>query len=410
MVWRDVSPPPLSPQESLPADGASALPLPDKPSIAVLPFTNMSGDPEQDYFSDGMTEDLITDLSKISGLFVIARHSVFTYKSQAVKIEQVGRELGVRYVLEGSTRQADNRVRVNAQLVDATTGGHLWAERYDQELKELFALQDAITQQIVGALRVEVREAEQARVRRISTDNLTAYNAWLRGLEYHWRFTKEGNAQARQLFERAIELDPQYADAYASLGWTYFLEWVWWDHDPLLLERAGELAHHALALDDSLPEAHRLLGRVYLFQKQPEQAIAEGERALALDPNDADAYSGLAEILNFAGRPEEAIGSAQQAMRLNPQYPAFYPFGLGVAYYLTGQYAEAIAALQDALRRNPNFLSASSYLAVSYVDQWAVQRNQDPQTLKRAEKVAQQLVALSDSSFWAHGNLSYVYL
>jgi TolB-like protein len=193
-----------------------ALPLPDKPSIAVLPFENLSGDPEQEYFSDGITEDLITDLSKISGLFVIARNSVFIYKEKAVKIAEVGRELGVRYVLEGSVRKANGRVRITAQLVDTTTEGHLWAERYDQDLKNIFALQDEVTQKIVAALAVKLTEDEQKRLDRKYTDNIESYDYYLRGLEYFNRFTKEANVQARQMHQKAIDLDPKYGQRMRS--------------------------------------------------------------------------------------------------------------------------------------------------------------------------------------------------
>jgi TolB-like protein len=210
-----------APAGVLPSERATALPLPEKPSIAVLPFVNMSGDPEQEYFSDGMTEDLITDLSKLSGLFVIARNSVFTYKGKALKPEQVSRELGVRYVLEGSVRKAGDRVRITAQLVEATTGYHRWADRYDRPLQEIFALQDEIRQKIVTALKVQLTQEEQARFRRFPTNNLEAYDALLRGLEYAYRFTQAANAQARQLFESAIALDSQYAAAYAFLGLTH---------------------------------------------------------------------------------------------------------------------------------------------------------------------------------------------
>jgi adenylate cyclase len=227
IVFRPFSPQLLPLSETELAKKVLTLPLPDKPSIAVLPFTNMSGDPEQEYFSDGMTETLITDLSKISGLFVIARHSTFFYKGKPVKIEQLGRELGVRYVLEGSVQRAGERVRINTQLIDAITSGHVWAERYDRELTDIFRLQDEVTQEVVGALRVEVQEAERERVRRIPTDNLTAYDSLLRGLEYFNRYTPEAHAQARQMFERALEQDPEYADAYALLGASHLVDFYW---------------------------------------------------------------------------------------------------------------------------------------------------------------------------------------
>jgi adenylate cyclase len=331
---RYLSRPPLSPQSSVlsPATAPAALPLPDKPSLIVLPFVNMSEDPKQDYFSDGLTETLTGDLSKISSLLVIARNSAFTYKGKAVKVQDVGREMGVRYVLEGSVLKADNRVRINVQLIDATTGGHLWSERYDRPLTDLFALQDEIVQKIVTTLKLQLALQEQGWVVRKHTDNLEAYDAFLRGWEYLSRTTKEAvTAQARQMYEKAVALDPQYAEAYTGLGWTYWLAWVWrWSPDPQNLERALALAQQALALDDSLPGAHSLLSRVYAFKQQSDQAIAEGERAIALDPNDAISYAGQAEVLNVAGRPEEALRAMEQAMRLNPHYPPNYLHELGL--------------------------------------------------------------------------------
>jgi len=302
-----------------------ALPLPDKPSIAVLPFVNISGDPEQEYFSDGLTEDLITDLSKLSGLFVIARNSVFTYKGKPVKVQEVSRELGVQYVLEGSVRKIGNRVLITAQLVDATTGGHVWSERYDRELKDIFALQEEIRRKIVAYLAVRLTEGEQERAWRQYTSNPEAYDYLLRGLEYFNRFTKETNAQARQMYEKAIELDPTYAVAYATLSVTYLVEWFWqWSQTPPTLERAFALAQKAIALDDSLALAHDVLGGAYAWKKQHDQAIAEGERALVLAPNSADAHVWQAQILLLAGRPAEAVGLVEKAKRLNPQYPALY--------------------------------------------------------------------------------------
>jgi adenylate cyclase len=230
----------------------AALPLPDKPSLIVLPFVNMSKDPDQDYFSDGLSEVLTGDLSKISSLFVIARNSAFTYKGKAVKVQDVGREMGVRYVLEGSVLKADNQVRINAQLIDAASGYHLWSEHYDRPLQNILALQDEIVQKIVLTLKLQLTLEEQGVIARKHTDNLEAYDYYLRGLEYAYRFTKEGNTQARQLLEKAIALDPQYAEAYAWLGGTYYLEWVWrWSADPQSPELALTLTQQALALDDT---------------------------------------------------------------------------------------------------------------------------------------------------------------
>jgi adenylate cyclase len=341
------------------------LALPSKPSIAVLPFANLSGDPAQDYFSDGMTEVLITDLSKVADLFVIARNSVFTYKGKAVEVSKVGKELGVRYVLEGSVLRAGDKVRITAQLVDATTAYHLWSERYDRDLQNIFALQDELAQKILLALRVKLTPAEQVRFRRAPTKNLEAYDYFLRGRESHRRSTKEANVQAQQMFERAISLDPQYAAAYAALGLSRFMAWRngWLPQSSL--EQVLTLAQKAVELDDSLPLAHRVLGSVYLWQKQHDRAIAAAERALALDPNDADSHFALAWTLAFAGRPEEAIGLMAQAMRLDPAYPVQYLVTLGDAYHLTGRYEEAMAVAQRALARHPNLFRAHELLALS---------------------------------------------
>jgi TolB-like protein/Tfp pilus assembly protein PilF len=333
----------------------------------VLPFVNMSSDPQQEYFSDGMTDTLITDLSKLAGLFVIARNSTFAYKGKAVKPQQVSQELGVRYVVEGSVQKANMRVRINAQLVDTTTGHHLWAERYDRELKDIFTLQDEITGRIVGALQVKLTMSEQGRVGRVPTDNLEAYDTYLRGLEYQQRLTQEATVQARLWFEKAIALDPQFALAYTALSGTYLRLRLWgWSYDPQTLDQAVELAEKARALDDTLPEAHAVLGVTYAFKGQPEQGLVEGERAIALDPNCARCHIGLAEVLLLAGRPEEALGLIEKAMRLDPESAAYYAVDLGWAYRLLGRYEEAIAAQKRALTRNPKLLPAHVELALLY--------------------------------------------
>lgn len=406
-----LSRPTLSTQDSALVTQEAQLPLPNKPSLVVLPLVNLSGDASQEYFNDGLTETLTGNLSKISSLFVIARNSAFTYKGKAVKVQDVGREMGVRYVLEGSVQKADQQVRITVQLIEATTGHHLWSEQYDRPLKDIFALQDEIVQKIVTNLRVEVLEAEIIRVRRLPTDNLTAYDSLLRGWEVFNRFTKEANVQARQLYEKAIALDPQYADAYVGLGWTYYMEWIWrWSADPQTLEQALALARQALALDDSLPIAHSLLGMVYVLKQQYEQAIAEGERAITLDPNNADIYVLQADALNLAGRPAEALRAVEQAMRLNPRYPPNYLFDLGLAYQLTGRYAEAITTLQEALSRSPNFIPAHNVLARSYWLQWLSQQSFAAQTLEPAVAAAQQAVALNDSLNISHVFLGFTFL
>jgi adenylate cyclase len=351
-----------------------SLPLPDKPSIVVLPFVNMSGDPEQEYFSDGLTEVLTSDLSRISSLFVIARNSAFTYKGKAVKVHDVGREMGVRYVLEGSVQRTQEAVRIIAQLIDATTGGHIWSERYDQPLKDIFALQDEIVQKIVANLRVEVLETELARVRQAPTENLTAYDFYLRGLEAGERVlteaNKEANVQARQMYEKAVELDPTYAEAYAMLGFTYFSEFFnRWTADPALaLEQAFTLAQQAVVLDGSLPTPHTILGFAFLWKKQYEQAIAEVETAMALDPNNPTIHLVLGNVLAFAGRPQDGVEFVEKALRLNPRYPANYLQLLGRTYRLAGRCEEAIAPLKRAIALSPTFIPSRVNLMVCYME------------------------------------------
>jgi adenylate cyclase len=372
-VFRNVYQRPSSPPATTPSEEASALPLPDSPSVAVLPFTNMSDDPEQEYFSDGMTDDLITDLSRLPGLLVIARHSVFAYKGKPVNMKKVSQELGVRYVLEGSVRKAGDQVRINAQLIDATSGYHLWAERYDRDLKDIFALQDEIMQKIVRALEIKLTKEEQERFRLAPTENLEAYDYFLRGWGYFWHLSQKEMVQARQMFEKAVQLDPKYAGAHAGLSTSYLNEFLHqWDPRLQTLEQAFELAQKAVALDDSSALAHHALGVVYPIKKQPDLAIAALERAIALDPNYANAYAMLADTLSWAGRPGEAINLIKKAMRLNPhyeQYQAWYVYCLGFSYRFAGQYEEAVTTLKRAIFLNPTFWPSYIHLAVIYSEQ-----------------------------------------
>ena len=343
--------------------------LPEKPSIAILPFANMSNDPEQEYFSDGITEDIITDLSKISALFVISRNSAFTYKGKAVKIEDVGKELGVRYILEGSVRKAIDRVRITAQLLDATTGGHLWAERYDRKLEDIFALQDEVTREIVSVLAVKLTEEEKTRraCKCQYTCNTDAYDCFLRGLEYFHGFTEKNNILAREMFKKAFQIDPEYALACTMLGHTYLLDWtLGWQQDAKSIDKAFELAQRSIAIDDSLAEPHELLGSIYLWKKQHEQAIAALERAISLDPNNADWLAGLGGILVWADRAEEAIEHIKKAMSLNPIFPPNYLWNLGHAFLLTERFDEAISTLKSAITQNPDFWPSHILLTASY--------------------------------------------
>ncbi len=363
---------PPAPSASIPSPQAPALALPDKPSIAVLPFTNMSGDREQEYFSDGITDDLTTALSRLPGLFVIDRNSAFTYKRKAVKAQEISRELGVKYILEGSVRKAANQVRITAQLADATTGADLWAERYDRPMGDIFALQDEIVRRIATTMNLQLGIWEKQRILVTrTTDNLEAYDYFLRGLEtgYLATETKEQNLVASQMYEKAIKLDSRYGAAYASLGFLYFWAWYWqWNPDPGTLDRALQLEQQAVALDDSLPTSHMALGAFYLWKRQFDHATAEGERAIALDPNRAAAYLWMGVILNYTGKPAEAIGLAEKAMRLDPWNRDLYIVDVGAAYTMMGRYADAIPPLKRHLDRAPNNLGAHVYLAMDYIE------------------------------------------
>ena len=339
----------------------------DQPSIAVLPFVNISGDPEQEYFSDGITEDLITDLSQISGMFVIARQSVFTYKGKAVKVQEIRNDLKIRYVLEGSVRKVADRVRITAQLVDATTGGHLWAERYDRDLNDIFAVQDEVTKNIVSALAVKLTSNEEDQLTRRYTKNVEAYEYALRGLEYHCMYTRETNTYAQKMLLKAIELDPEYSLAYSRLALTYLHEWTQgWSKNPESMERAFELAQKAIAMDDSLPEAHRILGDIYLYRRDLERAMTERKKTVALDPNYAEGLAGLGEVLIWSGDYDKGIALVKKAMQLNPRHHAWYFYILGVGYGLKERFEEAIEILHRGLIRNPDFLGTHLVLAAIY--------------------------------------------
>ena len=343
--------------------------LPENPSIAVLPFVNMSGDKEDEYFSDGMTEDLITDLSKISGLLVIAGNSTFIYKGKQVKIKQIAEELGVRYVLEGSVRRAGEEIRINAQLIDALTGHHLWAERYDGTMGKIFALQDQITKKIVSALAVKLTRNEKERVAQKGTDNVAAYDAFLRGYVHYLRFTPEDFAKAEASFQKAVELDPTYGRAYAALSAVY------WDACGPLLKALGISWHEARvrsiqylqkATDD--PITHSVKSQRYLWRRQHQEAIAEMEQALALDPNDPTSLYNMGNTLIFSGRPKEAVELFKKGMRLDPHNPSRYLTGLGRAHFSMGELGEAVGLYEKAIRLNPETIpwAGGWYLAAFY--------------------------------------------
>jgi TolB-like protein/class 3 adenylate cyclase/lipopolysaccharide biosynthesis regulator YciM len=347
------------------------FPLPEKPSLAVLPFDNLSGDSSQDYFSDGITETITTALSNISNLFVIARNSSFTYKGKPVKVQKVAEELGVRYVLEGSVQRSGDRVRITAQLNDALTGHHLWAENYDRKFGDIFVLQDDITEHVTMALEVKLTEGEQVRIRRKHTNNPEAYEFFLRGLEIGRKFTKEDNAQARKLYEKALELDPNYAHAWQEIGRLHYRDarFGWTDTPAQSLTLAEELAQKTLAVDDSDAVAYATLSLVYMARRQHEKAVTHGEKALALAPNFADVKVMIALPFLYSDKPEEAIELVKKAMRLSPYYPGWYLPVLGHAYRLTGKYKEAIDALESwRIRSNPRSELPHLMLAFTYVE------------------------------------------
>ena len=349
-----------------------AFKLPDKPSIAVLPFVNMSGDPNQEYFSDGITEDLITDLSSISNLFVIARNSTFTYKGKPVKIRQVAEELGVRYVLEGSVRKADNQVRINAQLIDATTGHHLWAKRYDGHMGDVFALQDKITKKIVSALRVKLTTGKQKPVDQKETDNIEAYDAFLKGWGYYIRYTPGDFAKAIPYFEKAIELDSNYGRAYAALAKTFWngSQFQIGFHKAIRVSwmearvRAREYLKTAMKSPTSIVLA--LSSEMNLAQRLHEEAIAEAQRAIELDPNDSISHLTMAKALIFAGREEEADDFINKAMRLDPHNIAYPLYLRGLAYFALGHLNEAVTLAERALTHNPEISRGAGVLAAAY--------------------------------------------
>ena len=347
---------------------STAPALSDKPSIAVLPFQNMSGDAEQEFFADGITEDLITDLSKVSGLFVIARNSSFVYKGRPAKVQEIGRDLGVRFVLEGSVRKAANRVRVTAQLIDGHTGGHLWAERFDRDLTDIFATQDEVVQKIVGALAITLTPGEERRLRGRGTVNVEAYETWLRARELLTQGTREAVAQARALYRRAIELDPGFAMPHAGLALASVTDYVsgWAPDAAQALNDAERWARRALEISDQEPVSHMALAGVLLWRRDYEGALAECRRMIALDPNFAKGYSTAGMVMLYAGQPEKAIEKIGTSMRLDPHYSPMVLHFLAQAYFGLAQYDTAVQHLLARIARTPGTDSSRMLLASCY--------------------------------------------
>ena len=363
LIWRTAFPP---------VQGASvdkmAYPLPDRPSIAVLPFDNLSKDPEQDYFSDGLTEEIIASLSSVPKLFVIARNSTFTYKGKPVKVQQVSEELGVQYVLEGSVRKSGEKVRITAQLIDALTGNHLWAEQYDRDLKDIFAVQDEITKNIITAMQVKLTKGEEVKAASKGTNNLEAYLKYLQAKELIDKVNPESNALAKQLAEEAIESDPDYSYAYYVLGRSHMMDvWVKTSKSPKeSIGKAIQLVQKAIALDETNVEAHALLGFLYSMTRQYDKAVTQAEKAVAVNPNSAYGHFIMGKTLYFAGRVEESIPEYKKAIRLNPIPPNNRLWSLGLSYAFIEQYDEAIKWCEKAVHQEPNDLLGRVMMTVVY--------------------------------------------
>ena len=344
---------------------------PGKPahaSIAVLPFSNMSGHQDQEYFSDGITEDIITDLSKIAGLFVIARNSSFVYKGKSMSVPEVARDLGVRYVLEGSVRRVGDRVRVTAQLIDGTNGGHVWGDRYDRQLDDIFAVQDDITRAIVETLKVKLLPGELQRVMDVGTTNVQAYDYFLRGNAAHLTFTPEGIQRARELYQRAYEADAGYAEPHAAISRTYVYEWATeLSHDRTQSLDIGVIeAKRAVDLNPESPIAQATLGWASLYAGDHARALAAGERSVLLAPNDADVLAWHALCLSFCGRADDAENLIEAAFRLNPHAPALYYLARGLTYFMMEAFDRAIEVLRRGTIKFPSFIPCYLFLAASF--------------------------------------------
>jgi adenylate cyclase len=345
-----------------------AYPLPEKPSIAVLPFDNLSGDPEQEYFSDGFTEHIITSLSKVPYIFVIARNSTFAYKGKAAKINEIAEELGVRYILEGSIQRSNDSLRITVQLIDAIAGHHIWAENYDRKLKGIFALQDEIAMQIMAELQVNIAYESLGRSSSIQTKYLKAYEKFLKGVERYLRRTEEDILHARKIFKEAIALDPEYGAPYVMLGWTHLDDiWFYRTKDRAKsLQAAEQLAQKAMELTGQDDFNLRLLSSIFMLRKQYDKAIIEIQKAIELSPNSAQCYFIYGMVLNFAGQHDEAIPNFKKAIRLNPFTPINYLNNLAWAYFHKEQYEEAIPFWNRTIERNPNYLFAYIGLTGAY--------------------------------------------
>jgi TolB-like protein/cytochrome c-type biogenesis protein CcmH/NrfG len=367
---RDEAPLPAAPLEAAGEPERPAFPLPDRPAIAVLPFTNMSGDSEQEYFSDGISEDIITALSRLRWFLVIARNSSFIYKGKAVNLKQVAADLGVGYLVEGSVRKAGDRVRITAQLIDVATGGHLWAERYDRGLADVFAVQDEITEAIVAAIEPQIYAAENFRTQRKLPESLDAWDLVMRALSHYWRVTRQDNVVAQALLEKAISIDPNYGQALGVLATSYmFTAHMGWMDMATAMAMAERSALAAIRADSEDPWAHNALGHVYLFARRFDDSLAEFETALRLNPNFALAQGYYGLSLSYNGRWQEADKAARRAIRLSPRDPfsAVYYGIAAYAQFIGRNYDEAIKLAREGLRQRNDFVGAHRVLTAAAV-------------------------------------------
>ena len=346
------------------------LPLPDKPSIAVLPFQNMSQDPDQEYFADGLTEDIITGLSRQRWFFVIARNSSFTYKGQATDVRDVGAQLGVRYVLEGSVRKSANRVRVTGQLIDAANGNHIWADKYDRELADIFALQDDITNRVIGSVSPQILVAEAARVQRRPPQSIDAWDLVMQAVPHMWRMSVREHGRAQELLQQAVERDPNYAHAHALLGWTYITMFNLDTRTPIheFTDSALSAGARALAIDDEEPWGHLVLGLGLARTRRPEFALDHLARSVDLSPSFALGHAGLGYALACGGQPERGLEALEQAHRLSPRDPflAIYaPVVRYMALFALERYKETIAVCRSTIALHPNHAGAWRLMTVS---------------------------------------------
>ncbi len=377
----------------------------ERASIAVLPFINLSGDPQQDYFSDGLTEDILTALAHFPQLFVIARNSTFAYKGKSVAVNEIGRALGVRYVLEGSVQKAADRVRITAQLVDAQSGGHLWADRYERPLSDVFAVQDEITERIATTLVSNIERAAIEAARRKAPENLGAYDLYLQGRELRRTSLKPKLLEAEQLFEKAISLDPSFAPSFAELALSQFLAIsLQWDpsRKAEFLDKGFSYARRAIALAPSLPLANLVLGDLYVRKPDYEAAVLWGRKAIELNPGDAESYAGFANILTFAGRAAEAVPQIERALRLDPNHPPVYDMLMGRAYVFSGEYEKGIPFLRSCVERAPDFWPCPTHLAAALGQLGRIDEAQQPlQTLLRLHPFASVHEYVQQSDFRA---------